>query len=127
MANYSQLEQLMQQISGGNPAQFMAQIDMLRGAREGKPDPLLQVLKTPAERAQADRYAWGADIKAQNPIAGPLSLIPPIAYEGVKAVAPGIMGLLGKVLPQGEQMAVSSETSPASLQNVMALLAGYYR
>lgn len=127
MANYDPLEELMRKVSGGNPSQFLAQIDMLRGARQGQADPLLNVLSTPADRAEADRYAWGAEIKAQNPLAGPLALIPPIAYEGVKAATPGLLGLIGKLLPQGEAMEVGSETSPASWRNIQALLAGYNR
>jgi hypothetical protein len=116
---------LMDEVSGGNPQQFQAQVDMHRGAREGQADPRLGVLSTPADKALADRYAWGADIASQSPYAGPLALIPPMAYEGVKAVAPGLLGAIGKVLPQGEEMQPDASTSPASWDNLAALIAGY--
>lgn len=121
-----QARQLMEDVSGGNAPQFQAQVDMLRGARAGAPDERLTVLTTPEDQAIADRYAWGAEIKSQNPLVGPLSLAPPIAYEGVKAIAPGILGAIGKLLPQGEEMKVNEKTSPASMANIRALLAGYY-
>ncbi len=118
------IAQLMQDVSGGNPQQFLAQTDMLRGAREGQADPRLNVLETPADRALADRYGWGADIADQS-LVGPLALAPPILYEGVKAVAPGALGAIGKMLPQGEEMAPGANTSPASWANIGALIAGY--
>jgi hypothetical protein len=123
--NKPQVQKLMRDVSGGNPGQFMAQVDMLRGAREGSPDPRLQTLQTPTEQALADRYAWGADIAAQKPLAGALALLPAMAYEGVKAAAPGSLGWLGRALPQGQEMAVNSRTSPASMENIKALIAGY--
>ena len=116
---------LLQQV-GGTPDQQLAQVDMLRGARSGTPDPRLQALQTPADRALADRYAWGANIAQQKPIVGPLALIPPMAYEGVKAVAPGVLGAIGSVLPQGQEMQVNQATSPASMDNIRALIAGYF-
>lgn len=116
---------LMQDVSGGNPGRFLAQTDMLRGAREGTPDTRLQALDSTSDQALADRYGWGADIASQHSVAGPLALIPPMAYEGVKAVSPGLLAAIGKLLPQGEEMQVTKATSPASLGNIRALLAGY--
>ena len=116
---------LMDEVSHGNPQQFLTQTDMLRGAREGQADPRLAALQTPADQALADRYAWGAEIASQKPVAGMLALVPPIAYEGVKAVAPGALSAIGRVLPQGEEMAVGPSTSPASWGNIGALIAGY--
>ncbi len=116
----------MQETAGGDPGVFLALTDALRGAREGRPDPrLVEALPSVEEQALADRYGWGADIARQDPMVGPLALLPPIAYEGVKAVAPGVLGTMGRFLPQGEEMEVDERTSPASWENVRALVAGY--
>lgn len=124
----SQIDSLMHDVSGGDPSQFQAQTDMLRGAREGTADPRLgAVLGSNEDQALADRYAWGASMaRDPNNVAGPLALLPAMAYEGVKAVAPNwLMKGIGAVLPQGEEMAVDDKTSKPSLANIGALIAGY--
>jgi hypothetical protein len=111
--------------AGGNPGQFLAQTDVLRGAREGSPNQrLAQMLATNEDQALADRYGWGGDI-AKNSMVGPLALAPAVGYEAVKAMAPGALGVIGKFLPQGDEMQVSSNTSKPSIANILALLQGY--
>jgi hypothetical protein len=130
------MNDLMSRVAGGDPSRMQTEVDILRGAREGRPNPeLAKALPTPVEQAQADRYAWGADIARQtgaNPSANPIlkmagmaALAPPVAYEGVKAAAPSILPYIGKFLPQGEEMQVNNRTSPASMDNIRALIAGY--
>jgi hypothetical protein len=125
MATLRDIAQLMREVSGDNPQQFLAQSDMHRGAREGTADPRMSVLQTPADKALADRFAWGADIASQSPLVGALALAPPIAYEGVKAIAPSALEAIGALLPQGGEMKVDETTSPASWNNIGALIAGY--
>ena len=121
------LEYNLRAARGGTAGQMVQDSDFIRGAAEGPiNERLAQEFQTPTERGILDRTAWGADIGEQGGIAGPLALIPPMAYEGVKAVAPGILGAIGKVLPQGEAMATKEGvTSPASLANISALISGY--
>jgi hypothetical protein len=121
------LEYNLRANEGGTASQMVQDSDFIRGAAEGPiNEQMAQTFQTPTERGIMDRVAWGADIGEQGGVAGPMALIPPIAYEGVKALAPGILGAIGKVLPQGETMAPEEGvTSPASLANISALISGY--
>jgi hypothetical protein len=119
------ISQLMRMHAGNNPGSFLAQTDAIRGAREGNAAPqIFSALPDNYTQALADRFGWGADIADQS-LVGPLALLPPVAYEGVKAAAPSLLKYMS-FLPQGQEMAPSAKTSPASLDNIYALLAGYY-
>lgn len=133
---------LMDEVSGGKTANFLAQVDMARGAAEGTADPrVTEGLTTPEELGVADRVAWGQRLRETEGIpTGGLSLLPTIGYEGLKAAAqtgPGaaILKTVGDAFAKvggakGEQLGdwftIDETSSPASFGNVAALLSGYY-
>ncbi len=141
-AKIASARSVMQDVSGGNPATFLRQVDMARGAAEGAPDPRVAAsFQTPEDLAIADRVAWGRMLAETEPApTGGLSLLPTIGYEGLKAAAttnPGAATLktLGNVFGKlggatGNQLAdwftIDATSSPASLGNIAALLHGYY-
>ncbi len=124
----SKIRELQAKVSGeSNPSGFMTQMDVARRAREGTPDPrLASMLPSTAEKALADRYAWGGEIAKETGI-GPLALIPAAGYDIVKSLSPAVLEAMSRLPgPSMEALAIDERTSPPNpIENIMALVSGY--
>ena len=125
----------------GSPGQAMTQVDMARGAVPGRTAPLFQGLD-PSELAIYDRLAWGSQMKDQyGSIPALLStMLMGGGYEatkglqqagipGVSRAAGGLMDFVGSGLggSNAQHMETDETTSPASLQNLLAMIYGSLR
>lgn len=125
----------------GSPGMARTQVDMARGALEGQANPMFGGMD-PSELALYDRLAWGREMQDQvGKIPALLSsLYMGGGYEGTKALAQGnipllsrgaqmLMGGVGSGLGGANvgHMQMNAATSPASLQNVLAMMYGAVR
>lgn len=122
-------EQLISQLGGGNPAAAQRSIQDARGDNPGFPvDPRLQGMD-PSQLAQLDRYAQGAQM-AQQYGQIPAALSGAVmgggyeAMKGLSQVSPWIGTLLSAFGSKGAPTQVGGNTSPASWDNIKALLEG---